>query len=122
MPRRFSAYYLLFFCYFLSLRPSSFAKNSFVSFTTVPESNNNAIRFGILIGAVKGIGDVPQQVKVDGCAEDCDERINDEERAHGLTGAEQKFHKTRAVKAQPMMVENAKQHSATAEKMEAQLP
>ena len=33
MPRRFSAYYLLFFCYFLSLRPSSFAKNSFVSFT-----------------------------------------------------------------------------------------
>ncbi len=107
------------FIYFVLPSP---AKYSFVSFTTVPESRNKAIRVGNCHKTVKCLGNAPHQSKVGSCAKDGNQGINNHkwfDHFFQRTGTQCNGHRKVPIR---LLWKKAKQHIATAVKMDTQFP
>ena len=98
-----------------------FLKCSFTSLTTVPDNKNNAIKFGIAIRPLH-VSEIPQINSRSAVAPTM--AINEYTTMKGLITFSPKMNSMHLApyNPQPKMVENAKQQSAMAVKMEIQFP
>ena len=101
--------------------PFSFAKYSFVIFTTTPDSRNTAIRLGMTMSPLKVSAMLhisPKFMVAPTIA------VREYRTMKGMLEREPKRNSIHLVpySPQPMMVEKAKQHIATAVKIDIQLP
>ena len=101
--------------------PFSFAKYSFVSFTTTPDSRKTAIRLGMTMSPLKGSAMLhisPRFIVAPTIA------VREYSTMKGMLEREPKRNSIHLVpySHQPMMEEQAKKHITTAVKIDIQLP